>query len=286
MSMKTILVPVEESAVLQSILQTALLVARRFSSYIEGKRIRQSSPILLAGAADGFGDSAGMVEQFDQQEVERTQRAQQLFLDFMDRNGVASIDDIQVTKQPVARWRDEDLPTGIGVGELARKFNLTVVGRPVSGAGVPSTSILEAAIFESGRPVLVAPPTSPSVVGEYIVIAWNGSMESARTIAFAMPFLIQAKSVVVLTIEHNGVPGPSAADVTQHLVANGIAAEQLDRPLNNRTYGTAMLEETMSLEPDLLIKGAFTHSRLHQMIFGGVTQHILHNAEIPVLMAH
>ena len=90
----------------------------------------------------------------------------------------------------------------------------------------------------------------------------------------------------VLTIEHNGVPGPSAADVTQHLVANGIAAEQLDRPLNNRTYGAAMLEETMSLEPDLLIKGAFTHSRLHQMIFGGVTQHILHNAEIPVLMAH
>ena len=154
-----------------------------------------------------------MVEQFNQQEVERTQRAQQLFLDFMDRNGVASIDDIQATKQPVARWRNEDLPTGIGVGELARKFNLTVVGRPVSDVGVPSTSILEAAIFESGRPVLVAPPTSPSVVGEYIVIAWNGSMESARTIAFAMPFLIQAKSVVVLTLPIRLSPTPTICSV-------------------------------------------------------------------------
>ena len=210
MSMKTILVPVEESAVLQSVLQTALLVAQRFDSYIEGRHISRQPDMILAGAADGYGATAGILEQFEQRELERTERARRLFLDFMNRNKVATVDHVQATDQPSACWRDEDLPAAIGIGEHGRLFDLTVVGRPVADADLPSRNALEAALFESGRPVLVAPPTMPSVVGENIVVTWNGSTETARTINFAMPFLVQAKNVVVLTIEHGGVPGPSA----------------------------------------------------------------------------
>ena len=110
-------------------------------------------------------------------------------------------------------------------GNRGRLFDLIVVGRPVSGAATPSRSRLESAIFESGRLTLIAPPTPPTGFGETIVIAWNSSTETARTVALAMPFLEQAKRVVILSIEGYGVPGPDGTDLRQSLSRNGIAAQ-------------------------------------------------------------
>ena len=86
-------------------------------------------------------------------------------------------------------------------------------------------SALEAALFESGRPILIAPPAPPDKLGDVVVVAWNGSTETARTIALAMPFLSQAETVVVLSVEEGMVPGPSGAEIAQGLVRNGIAAQ-------------------------------------------------------------
>ena len=82
------------------------------------------------------------------------------------------------------------------------------------------------------------------------------------------------------------VPGPSASSMARYLKANGIAAQLRELPSSSRSGGAAVLAESMSLGADLLIKGAYTHSRLRQMIFGGATSHILAEAELPVFMAH
>ena len=82
------------------------------------------------------------------------------------------------------------------------------------------------------------------------------------------------------------MPGPSPDQVTQHLVRNGIRAETKVAQLEGRTSGVAVLEEAQKFNMDLLFKGAFTHSRLRQLIFGGATSHILVAAEVPVFMAH
>jgi nucleotide-binding universal stress UspA family protein len=161
-----------------------------------------------------------------------------------------------------------------------------VVGRPVRGAPAPSMSTLEAALFDSGRPILVAPPKPPKTMGDSMVIAWNGSTETARTIAFAMPFLTRARKVSVLTIEDGLLPGPTAAEVARHLIPNGIRAEVVVRQLAGRTIGDAFLSETVALGCDLMVKGGYTQGRLRQLIFGGATSHILATAEIPVIMAH
>ena len=123
-----------------------------------------------------------------------------------------------------AAWRDDGLAGYEALGGLGRAYDLIVVGRPLPGAAVPSMSALEAALFESGRPILIAPPTPPRQLGEVVVVAWNGSTETARTIALAMPFLSQAETVVVLSVEEGMVPGPSGAEIAQGLVRNGIAA--------------------------------------------------------------
>jgi nucleotide-binding universal stress UspA family protein len=156
----------------------------------------------------------------------------------------------------------------------------------VRGANIAAMSILEAALFEGGRPILIAPPTAPTKMGENIVIAWNGSTETARTIAFSMPFLLKASEVTVISINGFGVAGPSTADVAHQLKRNGIPASSKDIPARDRRPGAAFLEEAASLGADLLVKGAYTQSRVRQMIFGGATDHILSNAELPVLMSH
>jgi nucleotide-binding universal stress UspA family protein len=147
-------------------------------------------------------------------------------------------------------------------------------------------SPLEAALFDSGRPVLIAPPRAPSRLGQNILVAWNGSMEQARVIAFAMPVLRAATEVTVLTVEGGTTPGPSGEEAARHLRMNGIKAAAITVSPGTRSTGEAILDRAKSLGCDLVVKGAYTQSRLRQMIFGGATRHILANATLPVLMAH
>jgi nucleotide-binding universal stress UspA family protein len=120
-----------------------------------------------------------------------------------------------------------------------------------------------------------------------VVIAWNGSTETARTVAFAMPFLLAAERVVVLAVQKGMVPGPSAAELAHNLRRHGIDVEWREVPHSDpRHAGEAMLSEARALEADLLVKGAYTQSRLRQMIFGGATSHVLAKAELPILMAN
>ncbi|MBV1693086.1 MAG: universal stress protein, partial [Hyphomicrobiales bacterium] len=106
-------------------------------------------------------------------------------------------------------------------------------------------------------------------------------------ITYSMPFLKQAKQVVLLTVEGSTVSGPTAREGLGHLEQHGIhASEKTIGTTRNRTPGQTILEEAASLGADLLVKGAYTQSRLRQMIFGGATNHILAKAELPVLFSH
>ncbi len=96
----------------------------------------------------------------------------------------------------------------------------------------------------------------------------------------------RAKRVIVVSVGGVMVPGPNAGAMARYLKHNGITAQLRELPADSRGGGAAVLAEAKSLGADLLVKGAFTQSRLRQMIFGGATSHILATAEIPVLMAH
>ena len=146
---------------------------------------------------------------------------------------------------------------------------------------------LEAGLFESGRPVLIAPPGPRPQMGTNVLIAWNCSTEQARATPFAMPILKQASRVIVLTVEGGAaVPGPTGQQLCRYLQLNGVPAKPLTVGLDGRVTGEAILAHAKALGCDLLIKGAYTQSRLRQMIFGGTTRYIMSNADLPVLMAH
>ncbi len=285
--MKTILVPLEEGGSLPSILQCTLLTARRFGSYIEGLYDQADDVSQIIASGEGLGITPpDIVEAFQQREQEHAVHAHELFEAFMKENGVPLSGGRELQEGVSASWIEESIPGRELIGHRGRIFDLTVVGRPVRNQATPSMGLLEAALFETGRPVLVAPPTVPTSAGENVVIAWNGSDETARAVTFAMPFILKASKVTVAEIEDGMVAGPNAADVTIHLQRNGVNADIVHIPVASGSAGHRLLAEADRLGVDLLVKGAYTRSRLRQMIFGGITSHILDAADIPVLMSY
>ncbi|MDQ4136870.1 MAG: universal stress protein [Pseudomonadota bacterium] len=280
--MRAILVPTAAHDRMNAVLETALLAARRFDSYIEGFAIRplitEYVPVDMVGGLTWTRDDIS-----DEQAI-RVSR--DIFERFMAERNIARFREGGAASLGYG-WLDNAAAGDTFVSSHARVFDMTVLGRPVSGQAEPSMATLEAVLFESGRPILIAPPTPPSSLGETIAIAWNGSTETARATAFAMPFLRQAGRVVVLTVEGGPLhEGPTGQELARSLRLNGIAAEASTIRSDRRSLGEAFLRTSASLGVDLLVKGAYTQSRLRQMIFGGTTSYILAEATLPVFMAH
>ena len=191
------------------------------------------------------------------------------------------------TTAPSSGWLEEAPEGDHFVGSHGRLFDVIVLGRPGRDLKGSRMTTLEAALFESGRPVLLAPPSPRLQMGTNVLIAWNCSTEQARATAFAMPLLKQASRVVVLTVEGGAaVPGPTGQQLCRYLQLSGVPARSLTVSLDGRLTGEAVLAHANALGCDLLIKGAYTQSRLRQLVFGGTTRYILSNATLPVLMAH
>ena len=280
MGFKTILVPIAQHDLMNPTLQTALLLARKFDSYIEGLALRVEIPTVFAVTDVG----AVPIPALEQDTVENEKRSRSLLENFMQEHGVPRGGD---TKALSSAWLDNAPEGDHFVGSHGRVFDAIVLGKPGRDPKGTRMATLEAGLFESGRPVLIAPPTPQPQMGTNVLIAWNCSTEQARVTAFAMPILKRASRVVVLTVEGGAaVPGPTGEQLCRYLQLNEVPAKPLTVGLDGRLTGEAILAHAKTLGCDLLIKGAYTQSRLRQMIFGGTTRYILSNAELPVLMAH
>jgi nucleotide-binding universal stress UspA family protein len=277
--MKRILVPIEKHGFANSMLECAALFARKSSGTVEGIALRLPQ-VAVVGPDPVVTVTFPRTEEEDQELVTSARRHFESF--FAGGSGWPTAGELP----PAHRWRAGEPIDDTTVGSLARIYDITVVGRPQGPTTGPRMTTLEAVLFESGRPILIAPPTPPRSLGEQIVISWNCSTESARAVAYALPLIAQAREVTVLTVEGAVVPGPSGPELVDYLAAHAIKARELTVATGGRKPGAKILDEARRLGADLLIKGAYTQSRLRQMIFGGATSHILSHAEMPVFMAH
>jgi nucleotide-binding universal stress UspA family protein len=278
--MKTILVPTENIAGMRSTLETALVLAQRANGYIEGFPLRLGLREFVTVELSG----SFPVESYQEQSNQEMAEARRLFEGFMTERGVKRAG---VENSVSCGWLD-NAPEGESfIGSYGRVFDVIVMSRPDADSTGLHNRAIESGLFESGRPVLLAPPSPPKKIATNIMIHWNGSTEQARTNAFAKPLLRQADRVTVLNvIGGQNVPGPSANQVLRQLQYSGLAAKAMNVELEGRSTGEAVLAAATAEGCDLLIKGAFTRNRLRQMIFGGATSHIMAHAELPVLMAH
>ena len=124
-------------------------------------------------------------------------------------------------------------------------------------------------------------------MGEVIAIAWNGSTETAMTVALGMPFLKQAREVVIVAVgpQHMPEPGPTGDELATSLERHGLNVSLRTAYGRQKPQGESFIKEATAAGADLMIKGAYTQSRIRQMIFGGATRHIIMESRIPVLMS-
>jgi len=166
----------------------------------------------------------------------------------------------------------------------ARTADLFVATRPY-GDPADAVNMEVAVLFGSGRACLFVPPKAqtPYSFGT-VVVAWNGSRESARAVAEAMPFLKLAGQVIVVMVGE-GEATASGGDIARHLSRHGISAVIGTAEAGSDGAGEALLAEVRRVGAGLLVMGGYGHSRLREWILGGTTRHILANADVPVLMA-
>ncbi|MSP68601.1 MAG: universal stress protein [Alphaproteobacteria bacterium] len=174
--------------------------------------------------------------------------------------------------------------------ELAREgrvHDLIVLARSGDADGLPSVEAVEAALFGSGRPLLLVPPEPAAAIGESVVIGWNGSAEAARAVARALPLLLQAKKVTLVTIGEDSAKGPMVDRAALYLKRHGVGAETARLPAGGgKPAGEALLAEARRLKADMLVIGAYSHSRMREMVLGGVTRHMLMRADVRVFAVH
>jgi nucleotide-binding universal stress UspA family protein len=269
--MKTILVPTEDNNAMGSALEAALILGQRCDSYIEGFALRW--------------EIAEFTEADHREIASMEVHARATFESFMRKHGVARSG--TTTHTPSFGWLDNAPEGDAFVGSYGRVFDVIVMYRSDRNSTRLHNQAINSGLFESGRPMLLAPPSPLSQIGTNVLIAWNRSTEQARATAFAMSLLQKADRVTVLTvIGGTEVSEPSVEQFTKYLWLNRIGAELKKAELDGRSTGETILATAQSLGCDLLIKGAYTQHRLRHMIFGGATQHVLENAMIPVLLAN
>ncbi len=286
MAIRKVLLPLTGTAAGEAALSTAMMTARIWSAHVSALHVRVDSRDVAPLAGEGL--SGAMIEDMmsatERESSERAHAVRALFDRFAAEHDVIIAAPRPTEGDATASFdavtgREEEL-----VAQLARLADLTVVPHTEAGEDVSSSDALHAVLFDSGRPVLIAPQMAPATIGTRVCIAWNGTAEAAAAVLAAIPWLQRADAVRILGADDYQRRGPAAQELVPYLELHGISAEvAMFRSLNN-SVGAGLLGAAREFGADLLTQGAYSHSRLRQLILGGVTRHVLEHASLPVLM--
>ncbi|MGH6701905.1 MAG: universal stress protein, partial [Bradyrhizobium sp.] len=190
--MKTILLPMVNHKAMGSALETALMLARRHDCYIEGCALRSriDSVAIAYWAIPLGGRVLG--------DIENVSEAREKFESFMQISGVPRA--TKGMRSLSFGWLNQDLESGKCVGSYGRVFDVIVMARAGLDTGGIYANAIESGLFESGRPIILSPPSSPQEIGTNVLIVWGGSAEQARAVSGSMPLLARADRVTVLSV--------------------------------------------------------------------------------------
>jgi nucleotide-binding universal stress UspA family protein len=174
-------------------------------------------------------------------------------------------------------------------GRIARRFDLAIVGQAEPETSAVEETIVEAALFDSGRPVIIVPYTQKAPLKlDRVMVCWDGSRAAARAIADAMPLLERAGllEVVIIANEPGKQDEIEGADMGQHLARHRLNVEVKRINYGNLDVADALLSHAADFDADFIVMGGYGHSRLREFVLGGATRGILRSMTAPVLMSH
>ena len=278
MGLNDIVVYVDSSEATKARVSFAVALAKEHGAHLTGIAFAPTALLPLYGADVGFADMSEVMASV------KTQGANALQA-FEAR---AKADGVSVEAE-LMQGMSEEFPHDFA--HAARHVDLAILGQPRDGDPlIGQYALVERCLFASGRPVIIVPALTdkPSLEGT-IVAAWDGSAEAARAINDALTFLKPASRVVLVVGVMSGQDdeqAPQTDDMMAHLKRHGVTAEALRVKAGEGDIGRLLLSTAKSLNADLMVMGAFHHSRWREFILGGVTLTVLEEATIPLFMAH
>jgi nucleotide-binding universal stress UspA family protein len=278
MSFKDIIVYVDGTEASKARAAFAVSLAKAHGAYLIGVAFAPKALLPLYGADVGFADMSGVLQGVKAQ----------------GEGAVASFKALAAEAGVEAEGRlmqgmSEEFPHDLAA--FARQVDLTILGQPRDGDPlIGQYALVERCLFASGRPVMIAPAVSAEIaLGGTIVAAWDGSAEAARAFNDALIFLKPARRVVLLVgiMEGSGEKGePPVDDMVAHLRRHGVTVDLARVPATEGDIGRLLLSQAKALGADMIVMGAFHHSRWREFILGGVTLTMLEEATIPLFMSH
>lgn len=288
--MKDIFIPVSDTPECGLALEQGFNLSQRIDAHVTGCHIRPhaDSAIDLDLSAtdsmvhpDEYDLAWEATLQMNPQKSDQT-KARALF------EKMAKAAGFQVSKKPTADscalWTEK-------VGSPDKLFSiwgpvsdLIVVSRPSKKGHSVAKTFMDNAVLKSASPVLVLPQTPVKQVGQHVAIAWNQSAEAAAAVKAALPLLLKADKITLITHGPEDRLGPKSAHLRAYLAHWGLVADH--HPVKGGHASQAILAGFQTCGADLLVMGAYSRSRLRQQIFGGVTQYMLNEADIPIFLLH
>jgi nucleotide-binding universal stress UspA family protein len=287
MSIKRILVPLPGSVSHTGEIEMALSAAKALGAHVQALFISRPPPVTRGGVSELVTATVGSVNWHDE-ERERTARdAREVFAQACAAGGIPMLSANDEPGSPLAAsWHEaEGSYVEIAV-QRAAAFDLVVAASATVMESL--MAIAEQSLLQTRRPVLLAPARLQSDLTDSVMIAWDESPECWHAVSAAIPFMHLAKSVRVVSVDRDASNRQaSQADVLAYLRCHGIGATAQVVAPELRSVGDTLLAVGAEHEAGLLVMGAYSHSRLREMLLGGATRHILKNASArPVLLAH
>lgn len=274
---KTLLVPVDGREKSTRSLELACRIARQFDSHLIGLFVRPSGYIPSPARMDG---TEKMLRELQEKvAAELTQEARARFDSVVKPSGLQR-----------AEWRTASGPRADVVALHARYADLVVVNQ-TDPESPDATHFADSVLLAVGRPVLLMPYVGDySRFGQNILICWNAGREASRAVTDALPLLRVAKKVTVLSVDgeasgagHGESPG---SDIALYLARHGVNAVTAQTVSGSVEVGSVILSRAFDMGADLIVMGAYGHSRAREIVMGGATRTVLQSMTMPVLMSH
>ncbi len=270
----------------------ALTVARAFNSHLIALHVRPDprADVASLAASDG-GMISGidtMLTQMETDAAAREKAASDAWHTFCSQNNIPAAD-TPANKEVTSEWATETGTEADWLAEYGRTAELTVVGRGEEKWG-PDYVLMEAALMDTGNPVMIAPRAADAGVAPLngiVGIAWKDTREAACAVRAAMPFLRASAQVIVFIVpENDAVEDKSHLRLAKMLRLHNASVSIQSLSGDDRAPAAVLLEAAVKAGCGLLVMGGYGHTPLREAVFGGFTRAILEAAPLPVLMAH
>ncbi len=290
MTIKTILVPIYGEEAEAAALEAGFGLAKRYDAHLRCLHISPTAKAFEYHSPMVSHDAYLEIENTIQRELDiHADNAKNWFERLAKRFNVPVVDSLQLAKKnPTASWLHENnLEADHEIALAGRLADVIVISKATTETHESYRLAIIAALFESGRPVILMPAGNTEAdFGKHIALAWDGGTRSVHALSTAMPLLRNAKRISILTAKEDKQKGPHADELQLYLAMHNITGTHVNIKNTGISVGKALLSEAANQGADMMVMGAFTHSRIRQIVMGGATNYVLGHATMPIFMMH